>query len=280
MPRWTLTVTLAVGLGLARLALATTGDGGAAVLGVGLTLELGALGWLALRGRRAHRAWRAARARGEATVDALTAAFGAARLPARLAEVLASELTLATLVVVGWRRPIRSAAVFTVHLANGWPTYAGVLVFLTVVETSLLHLVLAAYVSTTLAWVASGLSGYGVLWVIGDALALRHGGVILDDDGLTLRVGVRWRGRVPWATVAAVGPYTPGQADVDASILGANVVLALTAPCRLVGLLGRRREGCKLALSVDARDDFVAAVTQRLRGASSWGVDAAPRGVT
>ena len=156
---------------------------------------------------------------------------------------------------------------FTVHRANGWPLYAGVLIFLTLVETVAFHVVLSAYVSVILAWVVTASSIYTALWIAGDVLVLRHSGVVLRDAGLELRIGIRWRGRVPWADVVSIDPVDATPADaINASILGANVVLRLRAPCALVGLFGRRRAGTAIALSLDDREAFVSAARARSPG--------------
>ncbi len=255
LPRWTLGATIAIGLVFAKLALATT-SATRAVMAAGASLELAAVGWLAIRGRSAHRAWRLARAAGAEVGEALEAAFVAARLPARVAAILATELALWPLLATGWRRPAGGA--FTVHRNAGWPLYTGVLVFLVLVETAAMHVVLATYGHGTLAWVATALSIYTALWFIADVLALRHGGAIAGEHALELRIGVRWRGTIPWHAIAAVG--APTADAVDLSILGANVGLVLGAPCELRGLLGRRRTAHAIALSIDDREAFVTRV--------------------
>jgi len=58
LPRWTLGVTVAIGLVFAKLALATT-SATTGVMAAGAAMEVGAVAWLAIRGRRARRAWRA-----------------------------------------------------------------------------------------------------------------------------------------------------------------------------------------------------------------------------
>jgi hypothetical protein len=164
--------------------------------------------------------------------------------------------------------------VFTVHRANGWPLYAGVLIVLTLVETVAFHVVLSTYVSVILAWVVTTSSSYTALWIAGDVLVLRHSGVVLRDAGLELRIGIRWRGHVPWTDVVSIERVdaTPAEA-INASILGANVVLRLRAPCKLVGLFGRRRAGTEIALSLDDREAFVSAALARCRGKDDRSVE-------
>jgi hypothetical protein len=148
-----------------------------------------------------------------------------------------------------------------VHRNAGWSLYAGVLVFLVLVETAAVHVGLVAAHHGTLAWVATALSIYTALWFVADALALRHGGAIVTEHALELRIGVRWRGRIPWRAIASLADFDANRKDVtDISILGANVVIELREPVRLVGLLGRRRDATAIALSIDDREGFESAV--------------------
>jgi len=116
---------------------------------------------------------------------------------------------------------------------------------------------LAGFGHPTAAWIATALSLYGAIWLVGDALALRHGGIVVGDDAIELRVGVRWRGRIPRAAIERIERAPATNDMLDVSILGANVVLHLREPVTLHGLLGRRRTGSRIALSVDEPDRLV-----------------------
>ncbi len=245
LPRWTIGVTISAGLVFARFCL-----GGAQIGMVASTLELGTFALVIWRGRRALRSWRAERARGARTLDALTTTFLATGLPATFSAVLATELTVFASVLGWWRRVRPSPSLFTVHRVNGWFLYAGVIGFLAIVETAVVHVALSAYASVTLAWVVTTVSIYGVLWILGDAVALRHGGVIVDGRGIELRIGVRWRGQIAWAKVESV---ELGSADdaLNLSIMGANMIVRLRDPVTLLGLFGRKRTASTLGLSID-----------------------------
>lgn len=276
LPRWTIPVTASAGLLIARLVIARGPGLGNAVLIAAGAVEI-AMFALAIAGsRRAVRSWRAARAGGAPLLDGLEAAITALGLPVRLARFVATELTLVGYAVTGWRAPRPTPERFTVHRSNGWTLYAGVLLFLTAVETVVVHIALAAFASPTAAWIVTALSIYSALWVLGDLHALRHGGVVIGRAALELAIGVRWRGRIPWSAIAAIeqparagapaplarsAAVEPGA--VDAGILEANVVLRLHAPCTLLGLLGRRREATSVALSIDEPERFVAIVESR-----------------
>lgn len=259
LPRWVLGAAVTIGFVFARLVLGAAAGGGQVVMAAFLLAEVALVAMLIVRVRHARRAWRVARMAGEHRFEALIAAFVAARFPRRLAAIAATEVTLIGSALAGWRAPA-SANLFSVHRTNGWPLYAGVLVFLIAVESIAVHVALAAYVSPLVAWIATASSIYMALWFIGDVHALRHGGVRIEPRELEIVVGVRWRGRVPWSLVSAVDPIdaTP-PAALDASVLGANTIMRLRAPVRLHGMFGRAREATEIALSIDERDAFVLA---------------------
>jgi hypothetical protein len=223
------------------------------------------------RVRAAARRSRAAH-QGELRVAAIQAAvvemLAAARLPRRLAAIAGTELTIAAMVATGWRRPPAAPGLHTVHVEKGWGLFAGVFVALTVVEAAGLHLVLHDR-TPVLAWVLTGLSAYGALWLIGDALALRHGGVRIADSGLDVAVGVRWRAHLPWADIVAIRhgdvSVERGPGVVSAAILDANVVIELARPLPLQGPFGIVRQARLLALTVDRGADFAVAARAALR---------------
>jgi hypothetical protein len=222
------------------------------VVALAIAIEAAVLVVIAIRIRRARAAW--GLARGTHFHDRLERALGATGIPARVADVLASEVAVLANAVFGWRR--RAPGGFSVH--GSWAIYAGTFVGLTLVEAALVHLALVAAGAPIAAWIASALSLYGALWLLGDLHALRHGGVFVHGDELELRIGVRWRARISRASIVSI---TRGAAPEDArdlSILGANVVITLAEPCTLHGLFGIRRTARVLALSLDDADGFVA----------------------
>ena len=262
LPRWTLGPTIAIGLVLARIVIVDPRIGDAAIA-AGIVLELAVLSLLVVRGRRAVRAWRLVRSNGASRVDAIVHAFTSIGMPPRLASIAATEAALVASVVTGWRRPAPRADRFTVHRLNGWALYAGVLVVLSVIELVAVHIVLVLYASPVAAWIVSGLTAYSILWILGDALALRHGGITVGKDALAVDIGVRWRGSIPRDSIVEATRGTAPEGALRVAVLEANLVLRLREPVTLQGLLGIRRTNTVIALSIDEPDAFLAALAQR-----------------
>jgi hypothetical protein len=215
------------------------------------------------RSRASHRAELRVAAIQASLIDMLAAA----RFPRRLAAVAATEMTVVAMALVGWRRPRPEPGLHTVHVEKDWGLYAGVFVGLTVVETVGLHVVLHPH-APVLAWILTGLSIYGVLWLTGDALALRHGGVRISDGGLDLAVGIRWRGHLPWADIVSVAhgdvAIERGPGVVNAALLEANVVVELARSLPVHGPFGIVRQARRVLLTVDDGAAFAAAAQARL----------------
>jgi hypothetical protein len=158
----------------------------------------------------------------------------------------------------GWfRRPSTSALSM---LSTGWVSVAGVIGFLVVVESVAMHVVLAMW-SPVVAWVASASSAYLLVWLIGDLHAIRLHPVAVVGTVLHVRLGVRWRAKVAIDQIVSIEAVrtVPGGA-VNLALMDPTVLLTLRSPIELRGLLGMRRSGDRIALTIDEPAQLIAAV--------------------
>jgi hypothetical protein len=213
--------------------------------------------WLVLRVRRVVLTARAARHEGP--IGSIEAGLIAARLPARLASIVASELAVVGLALTGWfRRPPRGAMSMR---STGWLTYVGVFGLLLILETVVAHILLAKMWSPVAAWVATAGSLYMLLWLIGDAQAIRLHPVVVDGEKLRVMIGVRWRTAIPLSAIASVTEIkTVPDGALDLALIEPTVLVTLREPVVVRGMLGIRREADRLALTIDDPKAFAAAV--------------------
>jgi hypothetical protein len=253
VPAWFLVAVLSWGVALARSRVPHAPLG--ALVAVGGALEVLSVGWLLVRIRRVVRAARAAREAGP--IGALEAGLGAGGFPARLAAIVATELVVFVLALTGWfRRPREGFAM----RSTGWLLFAGVIGFLIAVETAVAHVGLAAW-SPTVAWVSTASSAYMLLWLIGDAHAIRLYPVAIIGDTLRVTIGIRWRAAIPLADIASVTEtHSVPDGALDLALFEPTVVVALRAPIEVRGLLGRRRRTDRIALTIDDPRAFAAAL--------------------
>lgn len=135
----------------------------------------------------------------EAAAGALEAALGSA-FAARL---IATEFAVLYYALSPARRPA--------HVPEGAvgfaPARAGVVlvVLLPVValETALVHAMVSRW-SVGAAWVLTGLSAYTVLWLMGDYRAMRRRPILVTEEGVIVRVGLRCRIRASHAQIERV----------------------------------------------------------------------------
>jgi hypothetical protein len=250
---WFAVITLSYGVAMAR---AHVPHAPLKMLVVaGGVLEWVTIGWLAIRMRWVIRAGRAARDAGP--FDAVAAGLRAGRIPARVATILATELVVVWLAVTGWFR--RPRAGFAMR-STGWISFAGVLGFVIAVETAGLHIILGMW-KPWLAWVSTVSSAYTLLWVIADIQMVRLYPVAITRDALRVMLGIRWRVTIPLAAIESVTECRAvPKGALDLALFEPTVLVALRAPIEVVGLLGRRRSGDRIALTIDEPAKFLAAV--------------------
>jgi hypothetical protein len=228
-----------------------------ALVAIGGALEVATVAWLVVRIRRVVQAARAARAEGP--IGAIEAGLIAVRVPAPVAAILATELAVIGLAVTGWfRRPAAGALSMR---STGWLLFAGVIGFLVVVESAATHLLLAMW-SPLIAWIVSASSAYALLWLVADAQAIRLYPVAVDGGMLRVRLGIRWRATIPLAAIASIEQIraVPDGA-LNLALLEPTVLVVLREPVELRGLLGKRRRGDRIALTIDEPSALIAAVT-------------------
>jgi hypothetical protein len=185
----------------------------------------------------------------------------------RLAKVVGFEARAVGFALTGWFR--RAPAGYTMHRNTAYLAVIGIFVFLLGVEGAAAHL-LIAQASRTAAWIATALSIYAAIWIIGHAHAARLQPLRFTDAGLAIAKGVFWRVTVPLDAIAAAEPIeakVPGARDL--SYLVPNVLLTLRAPIALDGPFGIRRQADRLTLSLDERAQFLAQLSQSSGSSSS-----------
>jgi len=191
--------------------------------------EIGLLGWIALRAARAIRS-----ARRDDSIDPLdrlrSAAFELAR-HGRVADVLASEIAVFYYAFA----PSRARAhvpdgmvAFTHHRRSGHGGIVLAFLILLFVEGVALHVLLSTW-STLAAWLFTAGTIYGALWLIADYRATVLRPILVGDDGVSIRAGLRFTLHVPRERVAAVLDHKP-----DFGKEAASLTLLATPTCWIV----------------------------------------------
>lgn len=205
------------------------------------------------RATRSHS--RAERRRGADVLHAAQGALGSAfagHYARPLLHLALTELQLVYYALFGWLgRPTTRAHAFTYH--RGYDaSLMVVLAIATLVEIVPIH-VLAHSWSPLAAWVLTGVSAYGLLWLVGSLVALRRRPILIAGGALHLRVGL-WRSAlVPLSEIVAVERLeAAGGADASGASTGSASGDRTSAPRRAGGPPPGRpaaAAGCPAALT-------------------------------
>ena len=271
LPAWTTIPVAALGLALSRRILPSgVAHAGVLPLVVVVAVEGATLLLTVTRAASILGAFRAARALGTGTLDALELGFeslGPHMAP--LARWFRLELGVWGYFLFGWylrARGPRRGSDFSHHQNAGWSALAGAFALLVVVEGAVVHLWLAQSGRVAALWSAFALHVYGCVWIVGDALALAVNRTrVLSGQGgaepiLEMRVGIRARGRFPISSIVEVqvGSWdTAGPHERLVRVAGpANVRLIFERPMEFRPMFGAPVEAKGLLLQVDEPDRF------------------------
>ncbi|MFQ5569798.1 MAG: hypothetical protein ACE5G0_09000 [Rhodothermales bacterium] len=191
------------------------------------------------------------------------------------ANVLAFEIGLIYYALFSWRAPRPDEPkhfTFSYHKKNGYITVVAGIMVAMLIELIGLHLLLLWW-NPTVAWIASALTLYGILWLLGDVQAVRLRPIRIEEEALLIRIGLRWTIRVPFEAITWVRPVegkpvvrkTPGY--LAALVLGTpHYLIKLKTPIVAHGLYGIRKQVSLIGLALDDTASFEAALKRRYAG--------------
>jgi len=224
--------------------------------------EIGLVAWIAVRTRRSLRSLRSTS--GPGADDMLDRLRKVAReiVPMRgVSEAIGFEMAVVYYSLFGWRRrraPLDPAArVFTYHRTNGYGALGFALLIVTIAEAIPVHLLVTRW-SPRGAWLLTALAAYGMLWFLADFRATRLRPILLDDDILCLRTGLRWTVRIPRTHIVAIHKKAPkGEPFLRATLPGTTPLwIELAEPVTAQGPYGKEKKAQWIAVAVDEAKAF------------------------
>jgi hypothetical protein len=199
-------------------------------------MELGLIAFIALQLRRGRE--------GD-PLDAIQSA-----LPARL---LATEFAILYYALCSWRAKPHvppQAQAFTLHKHDGHHDLLFALALGGLVEIVPVHLLIGHW-SPLWAWIATGVSLYGSIWLAGLARSIELRPTLVYAGALDLRYGLLFRARVPREMILRV-TVDPLPAAVVVPRKGEpNLFIELAAPVKPQRLLGRSQPLTRIAIAAD-----------------------------
>lgn len=151
-------------------------------------------------------------------------------------------------------------------------------VFTAPVELSLVHILIP---SATIAWIVTGVSAYGIFWIVGMYASIKTTPHLIDKSGLTVRYGILGSVKIPWYVIESVmaestKPSKPGDGlriertasgDYEAWLMSAgqaDVTIRLRTLVRPRGVVRLGAPVRAVHVAVDRPGDFASAVQNRM----------------
>jgi hypothetical protein len=222
--------------------------------------EVGLIGFVLVQVRRNIRGQR-----DTDTSSAIRAALAGGWMGPVLANVLTAELSILYYGLFSWRaKPhvTSGARALCIHERVGQADLFAVAPILCVVEILPLHLLLRHW-SATVAWIATGLSVYSMIWLTGLARAFHLRPVLAGRDYLHLRYGLLFQLRVPKEMIAVVRPAEATDSKWAVPRRSEpNVCIEFVRAMDAEGLFGIRRRVNAVALTPDDEKGFAQALAE------------------
>jgi hypothetical protein len=170
------------------------------------------------------------------------------------ANVLATELAFFWYGLCSWRAKPHApegARVFPVHERSSAGMLFAAAAGMSVVEALVAHVIVMRW-SLTAAWVLTGLSIYGTVWLIALSRSFWLCPCYLQNGELVFRNGLLWTLRIPLDQIASASPARSEEADLSMPpATDPNLRFEFSTPITVRKMYGIERRVCSLAVSVD-----------------------------
>ncbi len=191
-------------------------------------------------------------------------------IPKKVAPFLATEIAVFYYAFFSRKKPLPTNA-YTIHKNSGSLALLGAVIFLILVETSVIHLLLARW-NDTVAWVLTILSIYTGLQMLGIARSIPARPVVIEDDALLIRYGIAGSVRIPFHLITSVQSM---ETDLEEGMLKSgllaqlephNILIEVSESLEYQRLYGMRKSFRRMAFFVDDKSGFITNLEERLSG--------------
>ncbi len=149
---------------------------------------------------------------------------------------------------------------FTYHKTTQYPAFFWVMFISTLITTPVFHFLLMQW-NEVIAWVVTGSTIYGLIWLYVDYMVIKHKLIILLENKLLIRIGIRWKVDVNLSNIESIESSVSEKVEeeyTNISILATekNVFISLHDSIVVEGIFGITKRTSKIALYVDEVDIF------------------------
>lgn len=189
----------------------------------------------------------------------------------RLARMLAYEAGVLYYALFAWfsPRPQQGSSSFSYHRRSGYGVLVAAVMMVAGMEIVGAHFLLPMW-SVRAAWALTALELYGMIWIIDDYQAIRLRPMILEEEAIEVRMGLRWNVRIPYAQIARLSvpgkdiPRKRSAGYLQAAVLvHPQLILELRSPALAAGAYGIDKTITRVGIGVDDAARLRAALAAR-----------------
>jgi hypothetical protein len=179
-------------------------------------------------------------------------------------QILSSEFVMLYFALAGWRMNLKvkpNQLIFSSYRECGYLAIAITVLVLMFIEGLIVHILLAYFNFGLVAWVVSAISLYGALFVVADLFALLKNPIILTNNQLFMRIGLRWYAEIDLQNIAdiqIINDLKPSDKPyLQCTTFGfPNVLITLKQAIKVNGIYGINFTASKIALNIDQAGSF------------------------
>jgi hypothetical protein len=184
-------------------------------------------------------------------------------------KIMASELSIVRFGLLCFKKEqsiLLEYKRFSVHKESGYAALFGVIVAVCFIEMVAFHLFLMQY-SHLAANIVTILSVYGTIFITGDFSALVKSPVLMMENRILLRTGLRWRALVDLDNIASAqkvkDSFEPAEGCFKGGIMknSFNMLITFNKPVTVERLYRKPTSTSQILMSVDDADRFLRELT-------------------
>lgn len=180
-------------------------------------------------------------------------------------KALSTELAVLRYGILFWKKEKpqqNESLVFTTHKDSGYIGMWCVLFFVMLIEMIAIHMLLLKW-SNIAATIITSLTAYTLVLFTADLSAIVKRKVIISNDLVALRTGLRWRITTTLDNISSIqkiaNDYHSDTEYLKGGILksSGNVVINFKTPVKIEKLYGKNREVNSILMNIDDVDSFI-----------------------
>lgn len=186
-------------------------------------------------------------------------------------KVIASELAVLRYGLLFWRKEtpaLKASRSFSTHKEFGYVAIWCILLLAVMVEITAFHFLLMKW-SHMAANIVTILSLYGVIFFVADLSAVIKRKVLINDEQIILRTGLRWRACTNLNNISAAEKITNDHHSADLFFKGGiakkggNLLITFKEPIKIDKLYGASKEASSILMNIDDFELFAQAIKKR-----------------